>query len=443
MFDDKTFGYGCQLKNIVFETPGEEDINFLVNHVGKSESDVVWIQIKDSVVKNLPENVFAKFINLEKVFILNCTGFANLDKPYFHTKIKLILFQNTDIEYVGDKVFANLTSVQTMSLSLNKIKSIHKDAFKDMVNVEQINMEQNVIVTLDEDTFATNLLLKNILLFDNQITKVPAKLFSRNINLETIQLQNNLINEVEENFYENLTKLTKINLGMNGCINDTIELSSYEQWNSIRSKFDVCFTNYEKKTTLYNIIAANVPEIVVAAPDDVVVVAPQNVVAAPENVVVDPENVVVAPKNLIANLTELTQQVKKLEVKAAQDLLKLEKKMLSATNLQNLTENLLKVWEAEKFELENSFKLELQNILHTVTNSLKWARITKKKEDDKASADVKGSMSMASVSNSFIYLVFGILVILSFLSMAISCCLYSKSKNISFSEKHYVATANI
>lgn len=417
MFDDKTFGYGCQLKDIVFETPG--DINFVVNHVGKSESDVSWIQVRDSVLRNLPESVFAKFINLEKVFVLNCTGFATLDKPYFNTKIKLILFQNTDIEYVGDKVFANLASVQTMSLSLNKIKSIHKDAFKDMVNVEQINMEQNKIASLDEDIFANNLQLKNVLLFDNQITKVPAKLFARNINLETIQLQNNLINEVEVKFYENLRKLTKINLGSNICINDSIEVSSYDQWNTIQNKFNVCFENYGKKTIV------NVP--------DVVVTPPQEVVALPQAVVVPPKNVIAT--NSQATLSELTQQVIDLELKAARDLSTLEQRMLNATNLQHLTEDLLKVWEAEKVELENSFKLELQNVLHTVTNSLKWARVTKQKDDDdKAAAEIKGSI--ASVSNSFTYIVFAILVILSFMSMTISCCLYSKSKGTS---KHDVA----
>lgn len=417
MFDDKTFGYGCQLKDIVFETPG--DINFVVNHVGKSESDVSWIQIRDSVLRNLPGSVFNKFINLEKVFVLNCTGFATLDKPYFNTKIKLILFQNTDIEYVGDKVFANLTSVQTMSLSLNKIKSIHKDAFKDMVNVEQINMEQNQIASLDEDIFANNLHLKNVLLFDNQITKVPAKLFTRNINLETIQLQNNLINEVEVKFYENLTKLTKINLGSNICINDSIELTSYDQWNSIQNKFNVCFENYGKKPIL------NVPE---------VVVTPPQAVAIPlQDFVVPPKNVIAT--NSQATLPELTQQVIDLELKAARDLSTLEQKMVNATNLQHLTDDLLKVWEAEKVELENSFKLELQNVLHTVTNSLKWARVTKQKEDDdKAAAEIKGSI--ASVSNIFTYIVFTILVMLSFMSMAISCCLYSKSKSTS---KHEVA----
>lgn len=411
MFDDKTFGYGCQLRDIEFETPG--DINFVVNHIGKSESDVVWIQIRDSVLRNLPANIFEKFINLEKVFVLNCTGFATLDTPYFNMKIKLILFQNTDIEYVGDKVFANLTSVQTMSLSSNKIKSIHKDAFKDMVNLEQMNMEQNQIASLDEDVFANNLMLKNVLLFNNLITKIPAKLFSRNTNLETIQLQNNKINEMEEKFYENLIKLTKINLDSNICINDTIELSSYDQWNSIQNKFHVCFTNYGKNT--------------------IEVPAPQTVVVAPKNVIAN---------NSHATLPELTQQVKDLEVKAAHDILTLEQKILNATNLQKLTENLLKVWQAEKMELENTFKLELQNVLHTVTNSLKWARITKKKEDeDKVSAEVKGSM--ASVSNSFVYFIMAILVMLSVFSMTISCCLYSKSKNISLSEKHYVATANI
>lgn len=267
--------------------------------------------------------------------------------------------------------------------------------------------------------------MTNILLFDNQITKVPAKLFSRNINLETIQLQNNLINEVEEKFYQNLIKLTKINLGTNICINDTIELSSYDQWNSIQNKFNVCFTNYGKKPISNIIVPVYAPEVVVPAPQ--AVVAPiVNVIAI----------------NSHATLPELIQQVKDLEIKAAQDLLTLEQKMLNATNLENLTENLLKVWETEKVELENSFKLELQNVLQTVTNSLKWARITKKKEDDdKVSADVKGSM--ASVSNSFVYFIMAILVMISVFSMAISCCLYSKSKNISLSEKHYVATANI
>ena len=249
LFDDDHHGFGCWLKDIKIEAE-ENEINLIAKHDGRNDSDITWFQIIDSMLLNLPKNVFLKFVNLEKIFIENCTGFKNFDKAYFDTEIKYIHFTETDIEYVGDKVFVGLKSIDKLYLHSNKIRTLHKNAFKDLENLNEISLNHNLIEHLDDDIFIGNLNLVFIILDNNRIKTINAKLFLRNINLENIEIANNSISNIEENFFERLEYLKILDLSNNICINDVITGDVYISWLKIQHNFSDCIQNFIIKKEL-------------------------------------------------------------------------------------------------------------------------------------------------------------------------------------------------
>ena len=244
-FNDKNHGYGCELKNV---KPDQEifEINVMAkDDTNKTETDVIWVQIRDSEFdNNLPKGVFDKFVNMEKIMILSSTGFKDLQTSYFDKKIKLVLMKNTDLEVVGENCLVGLRDLKILSLNYNKIKQVHKNALRDLVNLEKIEMVYNNIASLDDDVFANNLNLKLILLYNNQIKVISAQLFSRNVNIESLQMQNNQISQIEKGFYTNLKALTRADFSSNVCISETILLTRFIQWSSHQYKFKDCYNNY-------------------------------------------------------------------------------------------------------------------------------------------------------------------------------------------------------
>lgn len=244
-FNDKNHGFGCELRSV---KPDQEifEINVMSKEsTNRTESDVVWVQIRDSEFDdNLPKGVFEKFVNMEKIMILSSKGFKNLDRNFFDKKISLILMKNTDVENVGENCFTGLENLKILSLNYNSIKTIHKSAFRDLVNMEKIEMVNNNIEALDDDIFANNVNLKLVLLYNNKIVVINSKLFSRNPNIESLQLQNNVITQIEKGFQTELKKLTRADFSSNGCISESIILTRFIQWSSHLYKFKDCNNNY-------------------------------------------------------------------------------------------------------------------------------------------------------------------------------------------------------
>lgn len=242
-FNDKNHGFGCELKNV--EPKDEElEISVMSKDVNKTEKDVVWVQIRDSQLANLPKGVFEKFENMQKIMVIASKGFQNLSVSYFDKKIKLILMKNTDLEIIGENAFTGLEDLTTLSLNYNNIKKIHKLAFRDLVKVEKIEMVYNQIDWLDDETFSRAVNLKLVLLYNNKIKVVNSQLLGHNPKLESLQLQNNVISQVERGFQTLLKLLTRIDFSNNVCISENIQITRYVQWSSHQYKFKDCYNNF-------------------------------------------------------------------------------------------------------------------------------------------------------------------------------------------------------
>lgn len=329
-FDDKNHGFGCELRNV---TQNQENLEISVmakDNTNKTETDVVWVQIRDSQFDGkLPKGAFEKFNNMEKIMIINSIGFQTLADPYFDKKISLILMKNTDLETITENALEGLEKLKILSLNYNRLVNVHKRAFRDLVSLEKVEMVNNKLESLDDNTFSNNVNLKQVLLYNNQLKVISTQLFSRNINLESLQLQNNLISQVEKGFHLTLTKLTRADFSSNVCISETILLTRYVQWSSHQYKFKDCYNNYALMKSTNGVI----------------------------------KNVQEKVENLETKVADTLERVNN-------DMMILEVKMGNSTELANLKTDLVKFFETDKDNLKQQFDKELKNITSQVRSEM-------------------------------------------------------------------------
>lgn len=325
-FDDKNHGYGCELRNVLPQQNEEFDISVMAKTgVNKTEKDVVWVQIRDSQLNNLPKGVFEKFVNMEKIMIIASKGFKNLNVSYFDKKIKLVLMKNTDLEIIGENSFTGLEDLKTLSLNYNSVKKIHKLAFRDLVNCEKIEMVYNSIEALDDETFSRNVNLRLLLLYNNQIKVVTTQLFAKNVNLESLQLQNNAISQIEKGFYNTLKSLTRVDFSSNVCLSENIQITRYVQWSSHQYKFKDCYNNYALMKSTNDVI-----------------------------------------QTVQTRMEELETEVAGAVERVNNDMDILERKMENETALNEMKTDLIKFFENDKKQIRDQFDNDLNNITSEV-----------------------------------------------------------------------------
>lgn len=329
-FNDKNHGFGCELKNV---KPDQElfEINVMSkDDTNKTETDVVWVQIRDSELDdNLPKGVFDKFVNMEKIMILSSKGFKNFDVNYFDKKIKLVLMKNTDLEVIGENCLVGLSDLKILSLNYNKVRQVHKNSFRDLVNLEKIEMVYNNIESLDDDVFANNVNLKLVLLYNNRIKVISAQLFSRNVNIESLQLQNNVITQIEKGFYTTMKALTRADFSSNICISETILLTRFIQWSSHQYKFKDCYNNYALMKSTNDYIGS-----------------------------------------IDTKLDKLEDNVKDAVKKMDNDMEVLEGKLSNQTEFEELKTNLWDFFRSDKEKFKETFETDLNNITSHVRTEI-------------------------------------------------------------------------
>lgn len=357
-FNDKNHGYGCELKNVTSDREVFEINVMAKDDTNKTETDVTWVQIRDSDFDNkLPKGIFEKFDNMEKMMILSSTGFKTFDMNYFDKKIKLVLMKNTDLEVIGENAFVGLSELKILSLNYNKIQKVHKNAFRDLVSMEKIEMVWNQIQSLDDDVFANNINLKLVLLYNNQIKVVSAQLFSRNVNMESLQLQSNAISQIEKGFYTNLRSLTRADFSSNVCISESILLTRYLQWSSHQYKFKDCYNNYALMKSTNDYMGS-----------------------------------------LEKKLDTLDANVKVAVETMDNDMKVLEGKLTNQTEFEDLRTNLLDFFKTDKETLKETFKTDLNNITSHVRTEM-ISEIEKKVES--ALSKTQEAQQEKLVSNDF------------------------------------------
>lgn len=147
------------------------------------------------------ENAFSGLNYLEKL-VLSSNEIRRLKINVFKhvpALTELDLKKNR-IEDIGSAL-QNLTQLEILELSFNKIKQLNVDTFLNIKYLEILDLSNNRIEFIDIDVFATNLHLKAVNLANNKLSNLDLKIFSadfrifdiRNNNLQNLSLTSGLI----------------------------------------------------------------------------------------------------------------------------------------------------------------------------------------------------------------------------------------------------------
>ena len=320
-FDDVNHGFGCELRNLTPEDEVDEIDLMSKTAMNTTDSDVIWVQIRESEVKNLPKRVFERFENLEKIFIYNTTGFKDLDTSFFDKRIWFVLFKYTDLEVVDEGAFTELSNITLLALTFNKINKIHENAFKDLVKLERIELNNNEIKSLPDDVFAYNSNLKTLMLSNNKITTINAQLLSRNLKLESLIIANNLITFIEKDFNRNLSNLIKADFSLNTCVSEKVILKYISQWTLVQDKFKECYKNFQ-------LIKGSLDAI----------------------------------KSIEKDISSLRAEVKSHSELVQNDMKILEGKMNNSSDMEEIRSDLLSFFEKDKKNIQDDFERNLKNV---------------------------------------------------------------------------------
>ncbi|CAO1421778.1 unnamed protein product [Diamesa serratosioi] len=196
---DLSNNYCCELTG-AYVVNAFDGFNISGNHMsGKSDKDVLVLNIRGCSLKFFPNSVFETFINLE-------TLDASTNK----------------IENITSNSFANAYNVKKMVLSNNSIAKLPASVFINCAKLEELSLEQNIISDIDEDAFNGLLTLGRLNLINNQINAIAKNVFTKLPLLKTLELEMNIcvsrnfqiINSVNIDVIPNISKCI-INFNMN------------------------------------------------------------------------------------------------------------------------------------------------------------------------------------------------------------------------------------
>lgn len=183
-YEDRYFGYTCELNNAVTTERGQElDFNTDEHWDRHDDEDVRSITIgNDTNLAFFPPNLLTRFPNVYYL-LLDAGGLTELDPLIGCGSVGLIHITHSPLQRIPAGIFDECTRLRILDLSNNQINEIHNDAFQSLS------------------------LLYELVLAHNQITRVPTGLFGNLVELQDLYMEHNLIAEIEDGAFEGLQEL--------------------------------------------------------------------------------------------------------------------------------------------------------------------------------------------------------------------------------------------
>ncbi|CAO1428837.1 unnamed protein product [Diamesa serratosioi] len=231
LYEDKFYStYTCNLTSVSFRNV--ED-NFLANdvHVPRyTDNDVLQVSAVHSRFDFIPNSIFFKFTNLERIYLYG---------------VKPITIDN--------KTFKNCTSLKSIHMDFNMITKLPAKAFQACTNIERIRIVNNEISSIKKDTFKGLYKLIELRLTHNKITTIIAESFDVLPQLKILRLSHNKIKSIHPSAFQFMVLLRNLYLNDNICVNENFmfDLADPNTITSALSPFiRMCITNYEIENDL-------------------------------------------------------------------------------------------------------------------------------------------------------------------------------------------------
>eukprot|EP00106_Octopus_bimaculoides_P015960 XP_014783402.1 PREDICTED: leucine-rich repeat-containing protein 15-like [Octopus bimaculoides] len=173
----------------------------------------------------MPKTVQYLNLGMNKLISISRDNLKNL------TFLKMLILDNSRINYIEDKAFGGLTNLQelwlnhnaismfpkylppsltSLVLDYNKIKEIPPSTFPENSALQTISLQGNNLNNISEDAFVDLQNLKELILDDNHLVQIQDRAFSSLTNLETLTLSRCPLRVIKKDAFKGLTKLKQL-----------------------------------------------------------------------------------------------------------------------------------------------------------------------------------------------------------------------------------------
>lgn len=168
------------------------------------------------------QNITAlKHLDLSSNLIQQLSG-----KPFHGFRnLQTLILKNNPLEYIGNLVFPELTTLKYLEISHTKIKQLvfsdspNQSIFHELVTLEHLDLSSNMIEVLPGHVFDTLLTLTYLTLDNNPLIYVDTLSFQGMYSLKELKLSYTELTELRQGMFDDLTSLTELNLS-SGAITD-------------------------------------------------------------------------------------------------------------------------------------------------------------------------------------------------------------------------------
>ncbi|CAG9101443.1 unnamed protein product [Plutella xylostella] len=130
-------------------------------------------------------------------------------------KLKQFNIKHSAIKKIDSYTFANVTSVEEMTLTKNQIVKLNRHAFYNLPNLTVLTLDENRISELVTETFYELPSLQKLYLTSNNISVIQGGAFRHLVNLVDLELDRNNISDLKKECFDGLANLKRLDLRKN------------------------------------------------------------------------------------------------------------------------------------------------------------------------------------------------------------------------------------
>lgn len=147
-FIDESSRYSCEIIEATITEWGD-DVAFVGEHaMGRTNSDVVYVNASNSVMFYVPPQLFQAFTNLE-VLVLHSVQLETVSKEEFaDCNLRQISLSYNSLQSLPESAFGSCNKLVVVYLSSNNINDIHDDAFLGLEAVETLSLADNELTEI-------------------------------------------------------------------------------------------------------------------------------------------------------------------------------------------------------------------------------------------------------------------------------------------------------
>lgn len=239
--------YTCRISGADIADSNNQNFVFVGTHTeGRSNADVQRVLILESRIPFVITQLFTTFPNLVRFQVQYDIGMRRVQSNAFANAINLrqIWIQaNFGLRSIEANAFSGAPNLSYLSLSNNRIDTIHDSAFEGLRSVQFMWLNGNQIRDLNPNHLRHLEALGWFQASDNLLTTIDGKLFENNWMIQQIGFELNQISAIGRDFLTGRNQLHTFTFSGNKCADFTWFSSTGNTIEILRERLSQCFNN--------------------------------------------------------------------------------------------------------------------------------------------------------------------------------------------------------